>query len=131
MNKGNKNARKKILIVDDQKDLAETLKMGLERSGKYTAAIVTKGANVVSAALVLKPDLIILDVMMPDMDGGEVAACVRSEEKLKDIPIIYLTGAVTQDEAHSIGGSRGEYIVIAKPVAIEEMIKRIEESLGG
>ena len=130
MSKAKKNVRKKILIVDDQKDLAEIVKMGLERCGKYTAAVVTKGSNVVSAALILKPDLIILDVMMPDMDGGEVAACIRSEESLKNIPIIYLTGAVTHNEAHSVGDSRGEYILLAKPVSIEELIKRIEESLG-
>ena len=72
-----------------------------------------------------KPDLILLDVVMPDIDGGEVASTIMADEEIKNTPIVFLTAAVGEDEEGVISG----YPFMAKPVNSDDMIERIEKHL--
>jgi two-component system OmpR family response regulator len=83
--------------------------------------------NAFMAAKEFKPDLILLDVMMPGMDGGDVASELRSDNSLKDIPVVFLTAILKKGEIDSQDGLMGGHPFIAKPVSVEELIKCIEK----
>jgi len=119
--------KKKILIVDDEVAFTRTLKLNLERTGLYEVRAENKGRLVSAAAKEFKPDLILLDVLMPDYDGGAVASRLKSDPALKDIPIIFLTATVSTREAGSRGTQRGGFFFLAKPVSIEHLIECIEQ----
>jgi two-component system alkaline phosphatase synthesis response regulator PhoP len=119
---------KKILIVDDENDLLSVLAKSL--AGKeYTVITANNGKDAVLLAKSKKPDLIILDVLMPDMDGSEVAMQLKENPATKDIPVIYLTCLYTKEEEHEKGFGVGNNIVLAKPYDIEELVAGIEKVL--
>lgn len=116
----------KILIVDDEQDILELLRYNLSRSG-YSVITAANG-NAAMEMLSLNPDLIILDVMMPIMDGFEVCSKIKSFEKYKNTPIIFLTAKTS--EADEIKGlSLGANDFIQKPVAINKIIARVKANL--
>jgi len=83
--------RKKILVVDDEVSLTRMLKRNLEATGRYEVCEENFGARALEAARAFGPDLIVLDVMMPDADGGEVASRLGEDPRLRDVPVIFLT----------------------------------------
>ena len=91
--------------------------------------------NVAKAALPaaeeFQPHLILLDVMMPGMDGGELAACFQANPKLKAVPIVFLTAAVTKGEVEAGGGQRGGCTFLAKPVVLSALAACLKQHLGG
>jgi len=87
---------KKILLVEDEADLIEVLKMRLESSG-YEFISAMDGSQGIKKALEEKPDLILLDVIMPNMDGFEVCKRLKADSQTKNIPIILLTAAGLKD----------------------------------
>ena len=118
---------KKILIVDDEQDVTNMLKINLEMSGEFEVKTENKGANAINAARQFKPNLILLDVMMPDMDGGEVANQIKADPSVKSTPIVFLTAAVTKEEAALQDNKIGGYPFIAKPVSVEELVGCIKK----
>jgi CheY-like chemotaxis protein len=92
---------------------------------------VNDPAQAVAAAREFVPDVILLDVMMPGMDGGEVAAHIQANAKLKKTPIVFLTAAVRKGEVESHEGHIGGLPFIAKPVDMDEVVGCIEKSLRG
>jgi DNA-binding response OmpR family regulator len=120
---------KKILVVDDEKSVTDILKLSLEKTGEFRVRAENKGSAALAAAREFKPDLILLDVMMPDMDGGEVAGRIKKDTVLKGVPILFLTAAVTQDEIESQDNRIGGYPFIAKPVTIDELVASIKKHL--
>ncbi len=121
--------KKKILVVDDQKDFVDQMKLILEQTGQYTVRIETKGKKALSTTKKFKPDFIFLDISMPDMEGPEVMSMIKSDESVKDIPIVYLTALITQEEANSRGGEIGGFSYLAKPVGKKQLIECIEEHI--
>ena len=119
--------KKKILIIDDEKSFNELVKKNLELTGDYEVRTENKGVLALAAAREFKPDLIFLDVIMPDVDGTEVAERLKSEEGLKNIPLIFLTAIVKEDEIASSQGVRGGQPFIAKPVTTEKLIEYINK----
>ncbi|MDI6774304.1 MAG: response regulator [Verrucomicrobiota bacterium] len=117
----------KILIVDDDVALSQTLKAGLEQSGIYHARVENSLRKAKLAALDFQPDILLLDVIMPDKDGGMVAAEMREDSRLKDIPVMFLTSIVGKDEAKAMGGKTGDDPVLAKPVTVAEVAAGIEK----
>ena len=89
---------KRILVVDDEPGVTRNLKLTLESGGGYEVLSENHAANALTAARIFRPDLILLDVMMPDMDGGDVAARLRADPLLRDTPIIFLTALVSNEE---------------------------------
>lgn len=119
--------KKKILIVDDEESITTVFKLLIEKTGKYEAWTESSGTRALSAAKRLRPDLVLLDIMMPDIDGGEVARRMKADTDTKDIPIVFVSAAVTKEEAKKQGTIRGGYPIIAKPVPEDELIDTIEK----
>jgi len=122
--------KKKILLIDDEEAFTRMVKLNLEYTGKYTVRIENKGSLSLQAAKAFRPDLILLDIMMPDMDGSEVAQQLKAEEICKDVPVVFLTALVTKKETEGhccpdIGG----HPFIAKPVNLKDLISCIEQNM--
>ncbi len=122
--------KKKILIIDDEEKFTKYVKLNLEFKGKYEVRVENKGSRGLEAAKEFKPDLILLDVMMPDMDGSEVAAQLKEEESCKNIPVVFLTAIVTKQEIDEKGSDIGGHPFIAKPINLENLISSIEQNMG-
>ena len=118
--------KKRILLIDDEPSFTRVLKLYIEKSGAYEVTEENRGEMALETARRFKPDLILLDVMMPDMDGGEVAAEIISDARLKNTPIVFLTAALAKDEQGIISG----FPFISKPVTAEQVMECIQEYLG-
>src|SRR2546426_9664701 len=105
---------KRILVVDDETSITHLLKLNLQKTGRYTVRTENQGAKALAAAREFEPDLILLDVMMPDLDGGDVAAQIRGDAALKNIPIVFLTAVVKKEEVQAHAGVIGGFPAIAK-----------------
>jgi CheY-like chemotaxis protein len=121
--------KKKILIVDDEENFAKLVKMNLEDTGEYAVRVETKGALAVKAAREFQPDFILLDIVMPDMDGGEVAHRLRDDKDLKDIPVGFLTALVRDSEVTQKGDNIAGHPFIAKPVTVGQLIAFIKANM--
>ncbi len=122
--------KKQILVVDDDIAAAGMIKLSLERTGRYLVHEEHCSSNAVQTARRVRPDLILLDIMMPEMDGGTVAACLAADAKLRDIPVIFLTSLVSEKEATEGGLRSGGYQFIAKPVDLTSLAERLEIMLA-
>ncbi len=120
---------KRILVVDDEPGVTRNLKLTLESAGGYEVLGENLARNAWSAARSFRPDLILLDVVMPDMDGGAVAARLRADPMLRAIPIIFLTALVSNEETDGHEMVSGAETFLAKPVDIGELKKTMEEHL--
>jgi CheY-like chemotaxis protein len=123
--------KKRILIVDDEASITRLLKLNLEKTGHYDVREENLGSRAVDAAREFEPDLILLDVMMPDMDGGEVAAGLREDPILRKTPIVFLTAAIKKEELGGDQGKVGGRTYIAKPMNVQGVIGVIERTLAG
>jgi len=117
--------KKKILFVDDEKPLGQMIKLNLEQTGKYDVLLETKGANALEAAKKFKPEVIILDLIMPDLDGSEVAVQLQDNPPLKNIPIIFLTAISPKDRDDNYNIDK-DWLVLSKPIPLEDLIAAIE-----
>ncbi len=122
--------KKRILVIDDEASITRLLKLNLEQAGNYLVMTENKATTAVSTAETFRPDLILLDVMMPGMDGGEVASLLGSHPRLKTVPIVFLTAAATKGEVRERGGQVGGHPFLAKPVDISEVVACLERHLG-
>jgi two-component system, OmpR family, alkaline phosphatase synthesis response regulator PhoP len=119
---------RRILIVDDQWDSTHLVKILLEKIGRYCVLEENDAAKAHKSARDFRPDLILLDIMMPHKDGRDVAAQMEADPAMQRTPIIFLTALVTKAEAKAGFHIQG-HPVLAKPVNISELIERIEENL--
>jgi len=113
-----------ILIVDDLPDNLHLLGTALKNIG-CEISIATEGKVALSLANSSKPDVILLDVLMPGMDGFEVCRQLKNNEKTKDIPVIFLTAKAGSDDV-LLGFETGAYDYIVKPFNILEVIARVK-----
>jgi DNA-binding response OmpR family regulator len=118
---------KKILVVDDEKDLVETISFRLKANG-YTVVTAYDGLEAIDLARRDRPDLIILDLMLPKMDGYKVCALLKRDARYAAIPIIIFT-ARAQDEDISMGKEMGADAYLTKPFAPEALLNKISELL--
>ena len=117
--------KKKILIVDDEKDALFVLKKELAGRG-YSVISADNGNDALDLAKSECPDLIILDIRMPGMDGTEVAAWLKEDPKTKNIPVIFLTCLFQKREGEEQGRVVAGEVLIAKPYSIEGLSAQIE-----
>lgn len=120
-------SKKRIFIVDDESGLTRLLKLTLERSGRFIVREENDGTKAWLAAREFEPDMIFLDVVMPKIDGGDVAQQIRSDPSLAHVPIVFLTAIVSAKEG---GQQIGGFPFLAKPVSLDTIIRCIEEHLG-
>ncbi|MBI5686438.1 MAG: response regulator [Verrucomicrobia bacterium] len=121
--------KKRILLVDDDVSFSRMMKLNLERSGAYEIRIENTGSHAVASAREFKPNLILLDVIMPEVDGGDVAAMLKDDPFLRDTPVVFLTALVSGEENASGGLIRSGYRFIGKLASEKEMLQCIEENL--
>jgi two-component system alkaline phosphatase synthesis response regulator PhoP len=119
--------KKKILIVEDEPQIRMGLKMRLERND-YEVLEAEDGVAGLSLARSEKPDLIILDIMLPKMDGYQMARMLKFDEKFKSIPIVMLT-ARSQQTDRDTGQAVGADAYVTKPYKSEELLATISKFL--
>jgi len=117
-----------ILIVDDEEDVLLMLEKRLTSEG-YSVITTTKGTNAIALAKSQHPDIIILDVVMPGMDGGEVAAKLKEHPLTRSIPVIFLTALLTKTEEYEGDHTVSSNITFSKPFDTEELLAKIKELL--
>ena len=117
-----------ILIIDNNRDFTRAAKLALERTGRYFVCEENDASKAHQTAQGLKPDLILLDIAMPETDGGEVAARIGSDPTLHRTPIVFLTALVTKAETKSGLQIQG-HPFLAKPISIPELVAGIERNL--
>ena len=121
----------KLLVVDDEPDAVLILARTLLARG-YRVTTAKSGLQAINLAKAEKPDLILLDILMPDMDGMQVAATLQEDPTTRDIPVIFLTCLITK-KTQEIGlryHDAGQYAFIAKPYDLDNLLMEIDRLIG-
>ena len=122
--------KKRILAVDDDPKITRLLRLNLEQTGDYEVREENRATHALAAAREFHPDLILLDVLMPGLDGGSVAQHCQQTTDLKQIPIVFLTAAVTREELRARAGLVGGLPFLAKPVDLPDVVACLQKHLG-
>ena len=124
--------KKRILVVDDEPDFTNMLKLSLEAHGYYEVREENDADNVRAAARTFDPDLVLLDIMMPEQDGSEVAAALRADPVTRAVPIIFLTALVSSEDATKGGAActSGGNTFLPKHIRLDKLMHCIEEKLS-
>ena len=121
--------KKRILVVDDEPALTRMIKLNLEQTERYEVRTENLGRKAIEAAREFRPDLILLDVMMPGMLGSEIAAQLEADPELRAIKFVFLTAVVTRDEELRSNSQIGGHTFIAKPISADDLCRVIEDHL--
>ena len=121
---------KKILIVDDEKEIRDLLKKKLEKQG-FAAVTASGGQDALALCKTDKPDLVLLDIAMPEMDGYETCEKLKQDKECKDVPVVFLTAKDLEPEGLSdrykgLGASG----YLHKPSTFNELLGKIKEIIG-
>ena len=119
---------KKILLVDDEVDLVETVRFPLEMEG-FTVLVSYDGEDALKQARNESPDLILLDIMLPKLDGYKVCRLLKLDERYKHIPILMLS-ARTQERDKIIGMEIGADEYITKPFEMDELVEKVKSHMS-
>ncbi len=120
-----------VLLIDDEEHFRYFVKANLEETGRFVVLLAASGLDGIRLAKVNRPDIILLDINMPGLDGGATAELILETENIQDIPLVFLSALVTRNEIKSRGCRIGGREFIAKPVRCEELIAAIECLLAG
>lgn len=120
---------KKILVVDDEADVVKVLAARLKDQG-YEVDVAFMPKDALLRARQNRPDLILMDIIMPGMSGAEVAAQLKESEETSGIPVIFLSAILSKDEENSLGNIIGNQIILAKPYDFGVLLKKIKSVLG-
>lgn len=120
--------RPRILIVDNNSQFARSARLLLDQSGKYVTCTVIDPRRALETARNFKPDLVIVDLIMPQADGIEVAAQLEADWALHGVPIVFLTSLITAEEAKD-GRRVYGHRILPKPTSGSKLIELVERSL--
>lgn len=120
---------KRVLIVDNEPELTDVLKIALEALGGFHVLSENNPSHAVAAAREFAPDLIIMDIKMPGLDGADVAIQLKDEPALSETPIVFLTGTVTVPEIVRYGGHVGGLRFLPKTMRLDAMVACLKEIL--
>ncbi len=123
------NREPTILVADDDPRLVRVLQINLERDG-FIVMTAEDGKQVLAQVQRCRPDLIILDVMMPNLDGPETSQQLRSNPQTQDIPILFLTAILRKPEAQRRNRQGGLTRYVAKPYEIDEILSEVRSLLS-
>jgi excisionase family DNA binding protein len=118
------SGKRKVLLVDDDAELVELMTKVLEEDGRFEVRIASNGFDAGMMVKEYRPDLIVLDVMLPDINGKEVCHRVRADLTLEDVRILCISGMIEEDKVHELKLS-GADDFLHKPFDIEELIDRM------
>lgn len=122
---------KRILVVDDDKEIAELVQRKLSQSG-YQVVVKNNGLDAINEARNSRPDLVLMDIILPDMDGAEVVEMLQNELALKTVPILFLSGIVTIDSPSQKSEVRVRdrlYPALGKPFNAQQLLDEVTKSL--
>ena len=122
--------RKRILVVDDEIGFTRLLKLNLEQTNNYEVRVENWPERALMTAREFRPDLILLDMVMPRVFGGDVAAGLRADASLAATPIVFFTAAVSRTNLKKHDGIISGFPFLAKPSSVEEVIQQIEQRLA-
>ncbi len=123
--------KKRILVIDDEVDFTKLIKSNLQRTGQYEVRTENNGLLALAAAKEFKPDLILLDIAMPGMDGYEIASAIREDSALKDVSIVFMTGKEFDDRALQERVSKlGAYDYLSKSCSFQDLLAKIKQSIA-
>ena len=122
--------RKRILVVDDKASDTKLVKICLEQTNAYVVREENNARAALAAAEEFRPHLILLDVRMPGIDGGELATSLQANAKLSKVPIVFLTALVTKKEVESGSGWLGRFPLLAKPILLSDLVACVKKHVG-
>jgi len=121
----------RVLSIDDEADFCYFVKKNLMQTGLFDVDVADNGADGVKQAIKVKPDIILLDLFMPDMPGEDIAAALQETITTKNIPIIYITAlASNEDVQKGENYKMGDSYILPKPVRTKKLIETIMRILG-
>ena len=121
----------RILIIDDDMSLTHVVKLNLEATGEYEVHIINYAPHAIQAAREFRPHLILLDYIMPDLDGGDISAILRDDPQLSRIPVVMVTALVSNREMANDGSIiRNGHLMVAKPIRFEKLRHIIHDNLS-
>ncbi|MBF0413079.1 MAG: response regulator [Desulfamplus sp.] len=118
---------KKIMLVDDDPSVTTLLKTKLDKTGKFIVVFTNKGKSALELAKTEMPHLIVCDIDMPGMDGGDVARSLMDTEETKDIPILFCSSLVMPSDTKN--GMVGKQHMISKAAKFSDVLAKIESML--
>ena len=121
--------KKQVLVVDDRPTVTRTVKTMLEYWRGYSVREENDPTNALSAALAFKPDLILLDIDMPEMDGGDIAREIHQQKDLRQTLVAFFTGLVTPQEAADYNAKGEEHVTLSKGLSLSDMMSAIDRLL--
>ncbi len=124
-------SKPKVLIIDDDPRLAELIQFTLKKAQLYETHLETRPRQAVETVRTFMPDLILLDVEMPGLSGGEVAKALAADPDLRWIPVLFVTSLLSRTETGSRPFHRGDQLFLAKLVEPSALIGAVEEMLSG
>jgi CheY-like chemotaxis protein len=119
----------RILYVDDEVGAARLLKLNLDRTGRYEVQVQSWPEEALATAREFKPDLVLLDIIMPRMPGGNVIEQLKQDPELRNVPVIFFTAAVSPSTVADHDGSICDHPCLAKPSNLDGIIAFIERNL--
>ena len=122
-------SKKRILVVDDDTAVLEFWRAKL--AARYEVLATSSPESVLAMARREKPQLILCDVDMPDVDGGDISSALFADDELRDIPVLFLTGLVGPAELKRLAGQLGGRAAVSKSEPVEAIVARIESLLAG
>jgi CheY-like chemotaxis protein len=122
--------KRRVLVIDDEESFCSFASWALEKTGPYKVASATRPLQGIALAKTLRPDLILLDIKMPQMDGAHVAERLLEDPQTKSIPIAFVTGLVTNAETKHQQMEVAGRTFIAKPVTKDELLQAVGRLLA-
>ncbi len=121
--------KQRILLVDDDPGVAGIVRQALEKTGNYDVRVEYRGIDSLPAARAFRPDLLVLDVVMPDCDGPDVLSQFREDAELRHTPVMFLTGTMTEEGMATRGGLIAGYTIVSKQTPVGKLIRYVDQML--
>ena len=122
-------SKKTILVIDDEEDFCYFVKLNLEETGNYEVLTATSGVEGIKKAINFQPDIILLDIIMPNMTGTQVAEALLNNKSTKNIPIIFVTAIAKRSEVGRKDEKIGGRLFMFKPVQFDDLMTEIDSQL--
>ena len=122
--------KKRILLLDDEMDFVDLMKATLELTGDYEVRTTVRPSTFLQVAQDFRPDLIILDCMMPGLDGGEIAGQIQADPALRDTPFMFLTATADDVEHRESRCYQGVQMYVPKTMGLDDLFQLIKARLA-
>lgn len=120
---------KRVLVAEDEPDIADALRQALTERLDVELDVVANGALVMDSVAARRPDLLILDVALPGLNGLDVFDLLRSDPRLQGVPVLFLTGL--PERAETATAATGVHEVLAKPFDVDDLVAHVERLISG